>query len=58
MTVLSTIYTQFDSAVKKKMPLRDHHLQLIIAGNSKGGGEGEGERNNSSNSFQVKPKPY
>lgn len=35
----------------KKMPLRDHHLQLIIAGNSKGGGEGEGEgeRNNTSN---------
>ena len=31
------------------MPLRDHHLQLIIAGNSKGGGEGEGERNNTSN---------
>lgn len=50
MTDGSTIYTQFDSAVKKKMPLRDHHLQLIIAGNSKGGeGEGEGERNNTSN---------
>ena len=34
------------------MPLRDHHLQLIIGGNSKGGegeGEGEGERNNTSN---------
>ena len=41
MTDGSTIYTQFDSAVKRKMPLRDHHLLLIIAGNSKRGGEGE-----------------
>ena len=42
MTDGSTIYTQFDSAVKRKMPLRDHHLLLIIAGNSKkGGGKGE-----------------
>ena len=41
MTDGSTIYTQFDSAVKRKMPLRDHHLLLIIAGNIKRGGKGE-----------------
>ena len=48
MTDGSTIYTQFDSAVKRKMPLRDHHLLLIIAGNSKRGGGGK-RGNNTSN---------
>lgn len=57
MTDGSTIYTQFDSAVKKKMPLRDHHLQLIIAGNSKGGGRGRGRETILVTNFRLSLNP-
>ena len=43
--------------LKKKMPLRDHHLQLIIAGNNKGGGRGRGRETILVTNFRLSLNP-